>query len=59
MWEKRNMYKVLVRKSEGKRQLRRCRRRWEDDIKMDLREKGYAVVWAGLIWLRIRTSGRL
>jgi hypothetical protein len=31
---------VLVRKSEGKRPLRRPRHRWEDNIKMDLREIG-------------------
>jgi hypothetical protein len=39
---------------EGKRPLGR-RRRWVDNIKMDLREKW--VIWTGLIWLRIRTSG--
>ena len=34
------MHKVLVGKSEGKRPLGRPRRRWEDNIKMDLREVG-------------------
>jgi hypothetical protein len=34
----RNAYKFLVGKSEGKRQLIRCRHRWEDNIKMGLRE---------------------
>jgi hypothetical protein len=38
MGEDRNMYKVLVGKPEGKRQLGRPRRRWEDGIRMDLRE---------------------
>jgi hypothetical protein len=33
-----NVYRVLVRKPEGKRPLGRPRRRWEDGIKMDLRE---------------------
>jgi len=34
------VYGVLVEKPEGKRQLGRPRRRWEDNIKMDLREVG-------------------
>ncbi|KAJ4443775.1 hypothetical protein ANN_05553 [Periplaneta americana] len=41
MGESRNAYRVLVGRSEGKRPLRRPRRRWEDSIKMDLREVGY------------------
>jgi hypothetical protein len=44
MGEKRNAYWVLVGKPEGKRPLRRPRRRWVDNIKMDLRETG----WDGL-----------
>jgi hypothetical protein len=36
-WD-RNMYKVLMRRPEGKRSLARPRRRWEDGISMDLRE---------------------
>ncbi|KAJ4450395.1 hypothetical protein ANN_01819 [Periplaneta americana] len=39
--ESRNAYTVLVERSEEKRPLRRPRRRWEDNIKMDLREVGY------------------
>jgi hypothetical protein len=35
--DKRNAYRVLVRKSKGKRPLGRPRRRWEDNIKIDLR----------------------
>jgi hypothetical protein len=35
-----NAYTILVKKPEGKRPLRRCRRRWEDNINMDLREIG-------------------
>jgi hypothetical protein len=41
--------RILVAKPEGKRPLGRPRRRWVDDIKMDLR----GIVWSGLIWLRI------
>jgi hypothetical protein len=52
--EKRNAYRILVGKPEGKRLLGRPRRSWVDNIKMDLREMG----WDG-IWLRIGTSGGL
>ncbi|KAJ4429756.1 hypothetical protein ANN_21960 [Periplaneta americana] len=41
MGEFRNAYRVLVWRLEGKRPLGRPRRRWEDSIKMDLREVGY------------------
>ena len=40
MGEGRGVYRVLVGKPEGKRPLGRPRRRWEDNIKMDLREVG-------------------
>ena len=36
--EGRGVHRVLVGKSEGKRQLGRPRRRWEDNIKMDVQE---------------------
>jgi hypothetical protein len=49
---------VLVGKAEGKRPLERPRRKWEDNIKTDLREIGW-VVWTGFIWLRTGTSGDL
>jgi hypothetical protein len=55
--EKRNAYRILVEKPEGKRPLGRPRRRSEDNIRMDLGEDG--MVWTGLIWLRIGTSGGL
>jgi hypothetical protein len=40
MGEKRGLYKVLVGKPERKRSFGRPRRRWEDNIKMDLQEIG-------------------
>ena len=40
MVEKRGVYRVLLGKLEGKRPLRRPRRRWDDNIKMDLQEVG-------------------
>jgi hypothetical protein len=40
MGEGRNVYRVFVEKPEGKRPLERSRRRWEDGIKMYLRETG-------------------
>jgi hypothetical protein len=43
MGETRNIYKILVRKLEGKRPLGRPRHRWED-IRMDLRKAGWEVV---------------
>jgi hypothetical protein len=57
MGEKRNAYRLLVGKPEGKRPLGRPRCRCVDNIKMDLKED--AMEWTGLIWLRIGTSGRL
>ena len=40
MGEKRGVYRVLVGKSEGKRPFGRPRRRWEDNIEIDLQEVG-------------------
>ena len=49
MGEGRGVYRVLVGKSEGKRPLGRPRRRWEDNIRMDLQEVGCGYVdWIGL-----------
>ena len=52
----RGVYRVLVGKPEGKRSLWRPRRRWEDNIKMDIREVG---AWTGSSWLRIGTGDGL
>jgi hypothetical protein len=49
MGEERKVYKVLVGKPEGKRPLGRPRCRWEDGIRMDLREIGLA----GVDWIRL------
>jgi hypothetical protein len=49
MGEEIKVYKVLVGKPEGKRQLGRPRRRWEDGIRMDLRE----IVLGGVDWIRL------
>jgi hypothetical protein len=55
MGEKRNVYRLLVRKPEGKRPLGRPRRRWIDNVKMDLTEIGLSVVnWIGLAQDRYR-----
>jgi hypothetical protein len=56
MGEERKVYEVLVGKPEGKRPLGRPRRRWEDGIRMDLRETGLGV-WIGFDWLRTGTGG--
>jgi hypothetical protein len=45
--EKRNSYRILVGTSEGKRLLGIRRSRWEDNTKMDLRERG----WGGMDWI--------
>jgi hypothetical protein len=54
MGEKRNVYRLLVEKPEGRRPLGRPNCRWVDNIKM-----GFGVVWAELNWLRPATIGEL
>jgi hypothetical protein len=47
MGEKKHAYSLLVGKPEGTRSLGRTRRRWVDNIKMDLLERG----WSGVDWI--------
>jgi hypothetical protein len=55
MGAKRNAYRILVGNSEGKRPLGRPRRRWVDNIKMDLGEIG----WDGMDWFELaRDTGQ-
>jgi hypothetical protein len=49
MGERRGVYRVLVRKPEGKRPLGRPKRRWEDNIKMDPKELGSG----GMEWIEL------
>jgi hypothetical protein len=56
--EGKGVYRVLVGRPEGKRPLGRPRLRWEDNIKMDLREIGIDGR-TGFGWLRIGSSGGL
>jgi hypothetical protein len=58
MGEGGNVHMVLVGKPEGKRTLGKPRHRWEDGIKMDLREIGWGVC-SGFTWLRMGTVGGL
>jgi hypothetical protein len=55
MGEERGVHRVLVGKPEGMRSLGRPKRRWEDNIRMDLQEVG-GVVGTGWSWLRIGTG---
>jgi hypothetical protein len=49
MGEERNVHRALMGKPEGKRPLGRPRRRWEDGIRMDLREIG----WGSVDWIQL------
>jgi hypothetical protein len=49
MGDKRNAYRILVGKPEGKRPLGRPRHRWEDNIRMNHREIG----WGGMDWIHL------
>jgi hypothetical protein len=49
MGETRNAYRILVGKQEGKRPIGRPRRRWVDNVKMDLGDIG----WDGVDWIEL------
>jgi hypothetical protein len=49
MGAKRNAYRILVGKPEGKRPRGRIKRGWENNIRMDLREIG----WGGMDWINL------
>jgi hypothetical protein len=54
--EQRGVCRVLVGKPEEKRPMERPRRRWEDNVRMDLQEVNVGV-WTGLGWFRIEIGG--
>jgi hypothetical protein len=55
LWKGRGVYRFLIGKPESKRSLGRLRRRWEDNIKMDLREIGIDVAnWIQLAQHRVQ-----
>jgi hypothetical protein len=58
MGDERKMYRAFVGKPEEKRTLGRQRHRWEDGIRMDLRETGWGV-YSGSSWLNIGSDGGL
>jgi hypothetical protein len=56
MEDLRGVFSVMVGKPEGRRSLGRNRRKWENNIKMDLQDLGVGV-WTVSSWLRIGTGG--
>jgi hypothetical protein len=58
MGDRRGAYRVFIARPEGKKPLGRPRRRWENNIKKDLKDVEWGV-WTGLIWLRTGSGGRL
>jgi hypothetical protein len=55
--ERRNAYKLLVGKPEGKRSLGRPRHSWKDNIRMGLKEMRWER-WSGFFWLRVGINVR-
>jgi len=49
MGDRRGAYRVLVGKSEGKKPIGRCRRRWEDNSRMDPQKVG----WGDMEWIEL------
>jgi hypothetical protein len=59
MGEERKVYTVLLGNPEGNRSLGRPRCRWEDGIRMDLKDIDWRGWWSGFNWFRIGTRGGL
>jgi hypothetical protein len=60
MGKMRNTYKILVGKSEEKIPLGRSSRRWDDNIRLDLKEIGWnGMLWTEFIWFGTGTNGGL
>jgi hypothetical protein len=57
--EERTVYMVLVGRPERKKPFGRPRRRWEEEMKLHLREIGWQCVWGRFVWLGIGTDGGL
>ena len=57
--ERRGAYRDLLGKPEGRIPFGRPRRRWDENIKMDLRDVGWGEARTGSIWLRIGTGSGL
>jgi hypothetical protein len=55
--ERRDVYRVLAGKAEGKRPLGRPRNSWEIILRWIFRKWDGGEAWTGLMWLRIRTGG--
>jgi hypothetical protein len=51
MGEETNAYRVLMGNPEGKTSLRKHRRKWENNVKMDLKER----MWSGMNWIDLAT----
>jgi hypothetical protein len=56
--ERRSEYRILVGKPEERKSLVRPRRRWKNNIKIDLQDVEWRT-WTGSIWLRKGTDGGL
>jgi hypothetical protein len=59
MGERRCAYWVLVGKPDRRRLLGRPRHRWEDNMKMDLREVGWGGVGGGMDWIDLAEDGQV
>jgi len=49
MGDRRDAYRILVRRPEGKRPIKRPKRKWKDNVKMELQVVG----WGGMDWIDV------